>query len=147
MLKLMLFVTAAALVNPRGEILLQQRPAGKPMAGLWEFPGGKVEPHETPEQALCRELHEELAITVTPEQCTPLTFITHPLNNSNNQPDQHEASAANHADNMLLLLLYRCTEWEGIVTPQEAQIYRWVSKKAMQGIPMPPADMPLIGFL
>lgn len=147
LLIIMLFVTAAALTNNDGDVLLQQRPKGKPMAGLWEFPGGKVDDGETPEQALIRELREELAINVTLDALIPLSFVTHPLNTASNQPDEAGATQAMNADNMLLLLLYRCTQWRGEITPQELQSYRWVSRTEMDRLPMPPADVPLLDFL
>ncbi len=142
-----IFVTAAALYHPDGTVLLQQRPEGKPMDGLWEFPGGKVQAGETPEQALVRELREELAIEVMPSHLTPLSFVTHPLSPSNGQPDGKERSSAASADTMLLLLLYRCTQWEGEIRPQESQIWQWVALDALASLPMPPADVPLIPYV
>jgi 8-oxo-dGTP diphosphatase len=142
----MLFVVAAALIDTRGHIFVQQRPEGKPMAGLWEFPGGKVHENETPEHALIRELKEELNIDVTLTHLTPLSFVTHPLNANTKQPDGRAATALN-AEALLLLLLYRCTVWSGIITPQEQQRYRWVDRDTLRMLPMPPADIPLIDFL
>lgn len=125
-----LLVAAAALVDRDGRVLLQQRPAGKPLAGLWEFPGGKVEPGETPEAALIRELAEELGIGVAQACLAPACFASTPLG------DRH-----------LLLLLYVCRKWEGVVTPLHATELRWARPVEMHALPMPPADRPLIGLL
>jgi len=125
-----LLVTAAALVDGEGRVLLQQRPEGKPMAGLWEFPGGKVEAGETPEKALVRELEEELGIH-THESClAPVTFASEPLE-----------------DRQLLLLLYVCRKWSGVPQPRHATALKWVRPAGMFALPMPPADLPMIGIL
>lgn len=126
----MLLVVAAALVDAEGRVLLQQRPPGKPMAGLWEFPGGKVEPGETPEAALARELHEELGISVEAETLTPLTFASAPLG------ERH-----------LLLLLHVSKSWEGEPVAHHATALRWVRPEEMRTLPMPPADVPLVEWL
>lgn len=126
----MLFVVAAALTNEKGEILLQKRPAGGQMAGLWEFPGGKVDAHESPESALIRELNEELGIIVQPANLTPLTFASEPLGDRN-----------------LLLLLYHCDRWLGDPTAIHASDIRWVLPADMAVMKMPPADYPLVDAL
>ncbi|WP_137862279.1 MULTISPECIES: (deoxy)nucleoside triphosphate pyrophosphohydrolase [unclassified Sphingomonas] len=126
----MLLVVAAALIDPRGRVLLQQRPPGKPMAGLWEFPGGKIEPGEAPEAALARELHEELGITLDVRGLRPLAFASEPL-------------AGRH----LLLLLYTLRAWEGDAVAHHATQLRWVVPAEMRGLPMPPADVPLVEAL
>ena len=125
-----LLVTAAALIDPDGRVLLAQRPPGKSLAGLWEFPGGKVEPGETPEQALIRELHEELGIDTWTSCLAPLTFASH------SYPDFH-----------LLMPLFACRKWQGIPTPQEGQTLTWVRPDRLKDYPMPPADLPLIPIL
>lgn len=123
-------VVAAALVDADGRVLLQQRPEGKALAGLWEFPGGKIEPGETPEQALIRELEEELAITV-PQAClAPAAF-----------------ASAEAGDRHLLLLLYITRKWTGVPRALEAAALKWVRPSEMHALPMPPADRPLIGLL
>lgn len=123
-------VVAVALVDSDGRVLLQQRPPGKQMAGLWEFPGGKMEAGETPEAALIRELSEELGISVSQSCLAPATFASAPLG------DRH-----------LLLLLFVCRKWEGTPQPLEASALRWVRPIAMHALEMPPADRPLIGLL
>jgi 8-oxo-dGTP diphosphatase len=128
--KKLLLVAAVALIDPDGRVLLAQRPAGKPMAGLWEFPGGKVEPGERPEDTLIRELHEELGITVREPCLAPLTFASH-------------AYEGFH----LLMPLYACRRWEGLVQPREGQALKWVRPRDLRAYPMPPADEPLIPFL
>ena len=126
----MLIVVAAALVDADGRVLVQKRPAGASMAGLWEFPGGKLEPGETPEAALIRELAEELAIDVAPACLAPACFASEPLERRH-----------------LLLLLYVCRKWSGVARPIAAAELRWVRPHALHGLDMPPADRPLIGLL
>ncbi|MEO9601272.1 (deoxy)nucleoside triphosphate pyrophosphohydrolase [Parasphingorhabdus sp.] len=122
-----LFVVAAALMDQNGRILVQKRPKGKPMAGLWEFPGGKVEPGETPEIALIRELQEELGIAVCEPDLEPVAFASEAL-----------------ADKHLLLLLYICGKWTGYVESPDALDLQWLSVEAIQDLAMPPADGPLV---
>ena len=126
----LVLVAACALIDADGRVLLAQRPQGKSMAGLWEFPGGKVESGERPEQSLIRELKEELGIDVKEECLAPLTFASHLY------PDFH-----------LLMPLYVCRRWEGIVEAREAQRLKWVRPAELQNYPMPPADEPLISHL
>jgi 8-oxo-dGTP diphosphatase len=126
----LVLVAACALVDPDGRVLIAQRPEGKSMAGLWEFPGGKIEPGEQPEQSLIRELQEELGITVKPECLAPLTFASH------SYPDFH-----------LLMPLYVCRRWEGFVEAREKQRLKWVRPNELRNYPMPPADEPLISHL
>ncbi len=126
----LVLVAACALIDPDGRILIAQRPAGKSMAGLWEFPGGKIEAGERPEQSLIRELKEELGIAVKEECLAPLTFASHLY------PDFH-----------LLMPLYVCRRWEGIVTALEHQTLKWVRPENLKNYPMPPADEPLISHL
>ncbi len=123
-------VAACALVDADGRVLIAQRPAGKPMAGLWEFPGGKVEDSETPEQSLIRELQEELGIVVNEACLAPLTFASHAY------PDFH-----------LLMPLYVCRRWEGQVIATEGQNLAWVKPNRLRDYEMPPADVPLISHL
>jgi 8-oxo-dGTP diphosphatase len=123
-------VVAVALVDADGRVLLAQRPAGKAMAGLWEFPGGKVQPGESPETALIRELGEELGIDVAEACLAPLTFASHRY-------------AAFH----LLMPLYVCRRWNGIVTPREGQTLAWVRPQKLDDYAMPPADKPLVAVL
>ena len=125
-----LIVVAAALVDRDGRLLVQRRPAGKPMAGLWEFPGGKLEAGETPEQALIRELAEELAIDVEAACLAPACFASDTLG------DRH-----------LLLLVYVCRKWCGTPTARHADALRWVRPVELHALDMPPADKPLIGLL
>ena len=125
-----MLVAACALVDVDGRVLLAQRPAGKPMAGLWEFPGGKVEAGERPEQTLIRELKEELAIVVDEACLAPLTFASHVY------PDFH-----------LLMSLFICRRWQGMVAPREGQRVTWVTADRLEHYPMPPADKPLIPVL
>lgn len=125
-----LTVVAVALVDMDGRVLLQQRPEGKAMAGLWEFPGGKVESGETPEAALIRELREELGVDVEAACLAPATFASEALG------DRH-----------LLLLLYACRKWRGTPQALHATALRWVRPLEMHGLAMPPADKPLIGLL
>ncbi len=123
-------VAACALIDADGRVLLAERPAGKSMAGLWEFPGGKVEPGERPEETLIRELKEELGIVVTEPCLAPLTFASHVY------PDFH-----------LLMPLYVCRRWEGTVVLQERQQLAWVRPNRLRDYPMPPADEPLVSHL
>ena len=125
-----MLVSAVALVDADGRVLLAQRPAGKPMAGLWEFPGGKVNPGETPETALIRELAEELGIDVAASCLAPLTFASY------SYPDFH-----------LLMPLYVCRKWSGIPVAREGQRLSWVRLAQLHDYPMPPADKPLIAML
>jgi 8-oxo-dGTP diphosphatase len=126
----MVLVAAVALVDTDGRVLLAQRPPGKSMAGLWEFPGGKVEPGETPEAALIRELAEELGIDVQASCLAPFTFASHAYD------DFH-----------LLMPLYVCRRWQGIPTPQEGQTLAWVRPQHLDDYPLPPADKPLVAML
>lgn len=128
--KIPFIVVAAALVDRDGRLLVQQRPEGLSMAGLWEFPGGKLEPGETPEQALIRELAEELAIDVDHACLAPACFASEALG------DKH-----------LLLLLYVCRKWRGTPLAQHASALRWVRPVELHALDMPPADKPLIGLL
>jgi 8-oxo-dGTP diphosphatase len=128
-LKLVL-VAACALIDVDGRVLLAERPAGKSMAGLWEFPGGKVEAGERPEDTLIRELKEELGITVSEPCLAPLTFASHAY------PDFH-----------LLMPLYVCRRWEGIVSAKEGQRLAWVRPNRLKDYAMPPADLPLVAHL
>jgi 8-oxo-dGTP diphosphatase len=123
-------VVAVALVDGDGRVLLAQRPAGKSMAGLWEFPGGKVQPAEAPEAALIRELKEELDIDVTEACLAPLTFASHRYERFH-----------------LLMPLYVCRRWDGIVTPREGQALTWVRAAKLEQYEMPPADKPLVAML
>jgi 8-oxo-dGTP diphosphatase len=125
-----ILVSAVALIDVDGRILLAQRPEGKSMAGLWEFPGGKVEQGETPEAALIRELEEELGINTWASCLAPLTFASHAYD------DFH-----------LLMPLFACRKWEGTPRPQENQTLKWVFAKDLRDYPMPPADIPLIPIL
>ena len=125
-----LWVAAAALIDADGRVLVQQRPPGRAMAGLWEFPGGKLEPGETPEAALIRELEEELGIRTHASCLAPATFASEPLG------DRH-----------LLLLLYVCRKLEGVAQARHATALQWVRPAQMYGLAMPPADLPLIGKL
>ncbi len=126
----LLLVSAVALVDADGRVLLAQRPEGKPMAGLWEFPGGKVEPGETPEAALIRELQEELGIDTWQSCLAPLTFASHAYD------DFH-----------LLMPLFICRKWQGTPQPREGQVLKWVRPPVLRDYPMPPADVPLIPVL
>lgn len=123
-------VAAAALIDRDGRILLAQRPEGRAMAGLWEFPGGKLEPGETPEAALIRELREELGIETQTSCLAPLAFASH------GYPDFH-----------LLMPLYACRRWTGTARAREGQALRWVRIGDIQQMPMPPADLPLVPIL
>ena len=123
-------VVACALIDADNRVLIAQRPANKAMAGLWEFPGGKVNDGERPEDALIRELAEELGITVREACLAPLTFASH-----------------TYADFHLLMPLYICRRWEGTVTATEHQALAWVRANKLRDYPMPPADLPLIPAL
>ena len=123
-------VVAVALTDVQGRVLIAQRPFDKEHAGLWEFPGGKIEPGESPEAALVRELREELGVTVVPEHLEPLTF-----------------SSAGRATRHLLLLLYRCTAWQGEPRALDAAAIRWVLPAALEEYDMPPADRPFVSAL
>jgi len=125
-----LLVAAVALIDADGRVLLAQRPDGKPMAGLWEFPGGKVDDGETPEACLIRELKEELGIDVAASCLGPFTFASH-----------------SYDDFHLLMPLYLCRVWEGIARPLEGQSLKWVRPEALADYPMPPADEPLVAML
>jgi 8-oxo-dGTP diphosphatase len=126
----LLLVVAAALIDADGRILLAQRPKGKQLEGLWEFPGGKIDANERPEDALIRELREELGITVKSACLAPLTFASHAYD------DFH-----------LLMPLYVCRRWEGFAQPLDGQALKWVWPKDLRNYPMPPADAPLIPHL
>jgi len=123
-------VSAVALIDRDGRVLLAQRPEGKSMAGLWEFPGGKVEPGETPEAALIRELHEELGIDTWESCLAPLTFASHA-----------------YEDFHLLMPLFACRKWQGDPHGREGQHLAWVRPQKLREYPMPPADLPLIPVL
>lgn len=125
-----ILVVAVALIDVEGRVLVQERPAGKPMAGLWEFPGGKVEDGEVVEHALVRELEEELGIIVDPKHLKSACFASEPLDVAH-----------------LLLLLFTCREWRGVASPREAPALRWLHLADLRELPMPPADGPLIDLL
>jgi 8-oxo-dGTP diphosphatase len=126
----LVLVAACALIDADGRVLLAQRPAGKPMAGLWEFPGGKTESQERPEQSLIRELREELGIEVDAACLAPLTFASHA-----------------YADFHLLMPLYVCRRWNGTVRALEGQNLKWVRASQLRSYAMPPADEPLVSHL
>jgi 8-oxo-dGTP diphosphatase len=126
----LVLVVACALIDPDGRVLIAQRPEGKALAGLWEFPGGKLEPGERPEAALIRELDEELGITVKEACLAPLTFASHAYD------DFH-----------LLMPLYICRRWEGLAISREGQNLAWVRPNKLRDYPMPAADIPLIPHL
>lgn len=128
--KRLLLVVACALVDTDGRVLISQRPPGKQLEGLWEFPGGKLEPGETPEETLVRELKEELGIETKTACLAPLTFASH-----------------SYEDFNLLMPLYVCRRFWGIPQPLEGQALKWVYPKKLRDYPMPPADEPLIPFL
>ena len=132
--KPVILVVAAALIDPDGRMLIAQRPPGKAMAGLWEFPGGKWEPGETPEQALIRELDEELGISVKEPCLAPFTFASH-----------------TYANFHLLMPLYVCRRWDGTPVPRIHQAIKWVRPRELisnpSAFPMPPADLPLLPML
>ena len=126
----LVLVSAVALIDVDGRVLLAQRPPGKSMAGLWEFPGGKVEQGETPEAALIRELHEELGIDTWSSCLAPLTFASH-----------------SYDDFHLMMPLFACRKWEGVPCAREGQVLKWVRPNEMKNFPMPAADVPLIAVL
>ncbi len=126
----LILVVAVALVDADGRVLIARRPEGKALAGLWEFPGGKLGANETPEEALIRELREELGIEVKAPCLAPLTFASHA-----------------YEDFHLLMPLYVCRRWEGFVQPLEGQALKWAPPKELRAYPMPPADEPLIPHL
>ncbi len=126
----LLLVVACALIDADGRVLIAERPAGKQLAGLWEFPGGKIEAGERPEDCLIRELKEELGIDVKQDCLAPLTFASHP-----------------YAEFHLMMPLYICRRWQGIATAREGQALKWVRPNRLRDYPMPPADAPLIPFL
>ena len=132
----MLLVSAVALVDADGRVLLTQRPAGKSMAGLWEFPGGKIESGETPETALIRELWEELNIDTSLSCLAPLSFVSHYYDAADDQDAFH-----------LLLMLFVCRRWQGRPQPIEGGTLKWVRPQKLREYPMPDADMPLIPVL
>jgi 8-oxo-dGTP diphosphatase len=123
-------VAAVALIDPEGRVLMAQRPEGKSMAGLWEFPGGKLEPGETPEVALIRELQEELGIDTWASCLAPLTFASHTYESFH-----------------LLMPLFACRKWKGIPQGREGQALKWVKPDKMLDLPLPPADIPLVAHL
>jgi len=125
-----LLVAACALIDADGRVLIAQRPPGKAMAGLWEFPGGKIEANERPEQTLIRELNEELGIEVKEDCLAPFTFASHV-----------------YTEFHLLMPLYLCRRWEGIASAREHSAIKWVKPKELASYPMPPADVPLIPML
>ena len=125
-----LLVVAVALIDSDNRILIAQRPEGKQLAGLWEFPGGKLDPDERPESALIRELREELGIEVKDSCLAPLTFASYAYDEFH-----------------LLMPLYVCRRWEGMVRPLEGQALKWVKARDLRNYPMPPADEPLIPAL
>ena len=126
----LILVVAVALVDADGRVLIAQRPEGKSMAGLWEFPGGKIEAGESPEDALIRELREELGIAVQEACLAPFTFASH-----------------SYPDFQLLMPLYVCRRWEGIAAAQEGQRLAWVRPNRLRDYKMPPADEPLVAHL
>jgi 8-oxo-dGTP diphosphatase len=126
----LVLVVACALIDADGRVLITQRPPGRPMAGLWEFPGGKIDAGETPEQTLIRELHEELGIVVQDACLAPLAFASHA-----------------YSDFHLLMPLYVCRRWQGIPVAKEGQSLAWVRPNRLKDYPMPPADLPLIPHL
>jgi len=130
MARRILLVAACALIDPDKRVLIARRPEGKAMAGLWEFPGGKVEPGETPEETVIRELHEELAVRINEPCLAPLSFASH-----------------DYGEFHLLMPLFICRRWEGQPSPREAQEIKWVRANRLRAFPMPPADAPLISHL
>lgn len=153
------FVAAVALIDPDSRILMARRPAGKAMAGLWEFPGGKIEPGEMPEAALIRELREELGIEVCHSCLSPGPFITHaytneppkeepgcgcPVDDKNFIP-AHEMGVKNEFH--LTMLLYLCRKWKGIPEAREGQTLKWYGLQEIRALALPPADVPLVAML
>jgi 8-oxo-dGTP diphosphatase len=126
----LVLVAACALIDQDKRVLIARRPEGKPMAGLWEFPGGKIEANETPEDTVIRELREELLVKVTKPCLAPLTFSSH-----------------DYLEFHILLSLFVCRRWEGTPTPREAQEIKWVRANRLRDYPRPPADEPLISHL
>lgn len=126
----LLLVAAVALVDVDGRVLIAQRPAGKSMAGLWEFPGGKIDAGETPEEALVRELHEELGIETATSCLAPIAFASHGYETFH-----------------LLMPVFACRKWNGTPRPREGQVLKWVAPLELSHYPMPPADLPLVGLL
>ncbi|MGE0420700.1 MAG: 8-oxo-dGTP diphosphatase MutT [Reyranellaceae bacterium] len=126
----LVLVAAVAMVDVDGRVLIAQRPPGKSMAGLWEFPGGKVDPGETPEEALVRELREELDVETTGSCLAPIAFASHGYETFH-----------------LLMPLYACRTWHGTPRPREGQVLKWVEVRALGDHPMPPADIPLVAQL
>ena len=125
-----LYVSSVAMIDTDGRVLLAERPKGKEMAGLWEFPGGKVEVNETPEAALVRELFEELGIETWNACLAPLTFASH-----------------SYDDFHLVMLLFACRKWNGVIKAKEGQTLKWIYPKDLSNYQMPPADVPLIPIL
>lgn len=125
-----ILVVAVVLIDRDGRVLLSQRPSGKSMAGLWEFPGGKVENGEVPEEALIRELKEELGIDTWSSCLAPLSFASH-----------------SYEDFHLLMPVFVCRKWVGSPTPMEGQALKWVNRDKLKDYPMPPADIPMIGVI
>ena len=126
----LLLVSAGALIDSDGRVLLAQRPAGKHLAGTWEFPGGKIESGESPEAALVRELHEELGVSTAQSCLAPIAFASHA-----------------YEDVHVLLLLFACRKWQGRPRPMPGSALKWVRPRDMFDLAMPPADLPLIGLL
>jgi len=126
----LVLVAACALIDPDGRVLVAQRPPGKRMAGLWEFPGGKVEPGERPEETVIREFREELGITISEPCLAPFTFASH-----------------TYPDFQLLMPLFVCRRWDGMATAHEHTALRWLKPRELTGLAMPPADQPLVAML
>jgi 8-oxo-dGTP diphosphatase len=126
----LVLVAAVALIDADGRVLIAQRPPGKSMAGLWEFPGGKVDAGETPEQALVRELKEELGIDTAASCLAPIAFASHGYETFH-----------------LLMPVFACRKWNGIARPREGQTLKWVAPRELSHFPMPPADLPLVAVL
>ncbi len=143
----MLLVSAAAITNPSGQVFVQKRPEGKNLAGMWEFPGGKVESDETPEQGLIRELHEEIGINVPFLHPTPLNFMAKRIRPSTNTDDDLRYQMGYPALDSIVLLLYHITLWKGIITPMEKQECRWVYGSELQDLAMPDTNRPLIEII